>query len=400
MRITIVNGFFLPVPPLGGGSTEKSWFHLAREFASRDHDVVSFSRRWNHLPNEEKTEGVLHRRLPGFDHKRQLWRNLLCDFIWSWRVCRQLPAADIIICNAVTLPMWLGRWRPKAGKVVVMTGRMPKGQYRRYSQLARILAPSSFVQERLLKENPLFAPNIRVTGYPIHWSLLSSTQPVPAFLPPRGSADEVTLGFTGRIHAEKGLLLLAESLQLLSQAPDLPPWRLLLCGPSDIQRGGSGATFRARLMNRLSEAVGNTRVHLLDPQFNEQTLAAVYQRMDIFCYPSLAEDGETFGVAVAEAMAGGAVPVVSNLTCFRDFVRAGENGKVFDHTAPDAAVQLARVLESLVRDAAERKRLASAARVSVQRYDFPVFAESLLADFATLAGIDAPPPSALMPSPR
>jgi len=25
MRISIVNGFFLPVPPVSGGSTEKSW---------------------------------------------------------------------------------------------------------------------------------------------------------------------------------------------------------------------------------------------------------------------------------------------------------------------------------------------------------------------------------------
>ena len=34
MRITIVTGFFLPVPPVRGGSTEKIWHRLAREFAA------------------------------------------------------------------------------------------------------------------------------------------------------------------------------------------------------------------------------------------------------------------------------------------------------------------------------------------------------------------------------
>ena len=86
MRITIVHGFFLPVPPLGGGATEKSWFNLGREFAAHGHIVTMISRRWRGLPNQELSEGLQHVRLQGFDHQRQLWRNLVLDFIWSWRV--------------------------------------------------------------------------------------------------------------------------------------------------------------------------------------------------------------------------------------------------------------------------------------------------------------------------
>jgi glycosyltransferase involved in cell wall biosynthesis len=386
MRITIVNGFFLPVPPLGGGSTEKSWFHLGREFAARGHLVVSYSRQWRGFPPEETVDRVVHRRLRGYDHKRSLWQNLLCDFAWSWRVFRRVPEADIIVCNAVALPVWLGRLLPRAGKVVVMTGRMPKGQYRRYSHLARVLAPSSLVRDRVLAENPALAPLTRVTGYPINWSLLAQPQAVPHFLPARASDDEVTLGFAGRIHEEKGLMLLVDALKLVSEQSGLPPWRLILCGPSDVERGGSGAVFRGKLLSKLAAAGYSNRVHLLDPQFNERTLAAIYQRMEIFCYPSLAEQGETFGVAVAEAMAAGAVPVVSNLACFRDFVRDGENGVVFDHTAADATSRLARALEQLIRDTPRRRALAARAQADVRRYDFPVYAEALLADFAELAG--------------
>lgn len=394
MRITIVNGFFLPVPPVSGGSTEKSWYHLAREFAARGHTVTMISRRWRDFPHEETCAGLRHLRLPGWDHTVSLWRNLLLDFLWSWRVFFALPSADIVVVNAVALPVWLGGLKPRAGRVVIMTGRMPKGQYRRYRHIARVLAASSHVRDRVHAENPGLAPVTRVCGYPIDWRLLSADTGTSAAGLPEIRADEVVLGFVGRIHQEKGLGLLADAVKLLAAMPGLPPWRLLLCGPADIARGGSGVVYRGQLLQRLSAAMNPGRFNLLDPQFNERTLAGVYQRIDIFCYPSLALQGETFGVAVAEAMAAGAVPVVSRLACFTDFVRDGENGLVFDHTAPDAAVKLASALGRLLADAGWRARLAASARTEARRYDYAAYAESLLADFAQLTAPAKPASSA------
>lgn len=387
MRIVIVNSFFLPVPPVSGGSTEKSWYNLGREFAARGHEVVSLSRHWRGFPDAETTDGVHYRRLHGHDHQRELWRNLYEDFWWSFRVFRQLPPADILVSNALFLPIYVNRLRPRTGRVVVMPGRMPKGQYRRYHRIARILAPSSLVAQRVIEENAALAPLIRVTGYPINWQLLQEVAPAahPA-IPPRQDEQEVTLGFIGRIHEEKGLMLLAEALKIVAATPGLPPWRLILCGPSDVLRGGSGTTFRNRLLNVLSQSLRSTNIHLLDPQFNERALATLYKRLDLFCYPSLAEQGETFGVAVAEAMAAGAVPIVSNLACFRDFVRDGENGLVFDHAAPDAAARLAQALVRGIQNRAERQRMTQTARTESRRFDFSVYAEALLADFTALAG--------------
>jgi glycosyltransferase involved in cell wall biosynthesis len=384
MRITIVNGFFLPGPPISGGSTEKSWYNLAREFAARGHEVTMISRRWRDFPDEETRDGIRHRRLRGWDHQRSLLRNLLLDFWWSWRVFFALPPADILVVNAVALPMWVGWLRPRAGRVVIMTGRMPKGQYRRYRTIARVLAASSFVRDRVIAENPALAPVARVRGYPIDWHSLSvETGMTPPGLPEAGSG-EIVLGYVGRIHEEKGLSLLADALKILAGLPGLPPWRLLLCGPADVARGGSGVVFRGQLLHRLSATMNPGRFNLLDPQFNERTLAGVYQRIDIFCYPSLAERGETFGVAVAEAMAAGAVPVVSRLACFTDFVRDGQNGLVFDHAAPDAAEQLAAALARLLGEAGLRARLAAAARADARAYDYATYAEDLLADFTRL----------------
>jgi glycosyltransferase involved in cell wall biosynthesis len=384
MRITIIYGFFLPVPPRAGGATEKSWFRLGEEFAARGHQVTAFSRSWAGLPARETVAGVEHRRLPGFDHTTSLAGNLLRDFLWSWRVFRALPEADIVVCHAVSLPVWLGRWRPHAGRVVLMPGRLPKGQYRRYAAVARVLAPSSFVRDAVAGENPAFAARVLVTGYPIDWRALSTAQSSPAFLPPPGSADEVTIGYVGRLHEEKGLRLLVEAASLLAREPGLPPWRLVLCGPSDIARGGSGPGFQAELRTRLSAVLPTERWHMLEPQFDETALAALYRRLDIFCYPSLAEKGETFGVAVAEAMAAGAAAVTSQLPCFPDFVRDGATGLTFDHRAPDTAARLAQALARLLRDRALRQEMAARGRAEVRRFDYPIFAASLLEDFAGL----------------
>jgi glycosyltransferase involved in cell wall biosynthesis len=379
-------GFFLPVPPVAGGATEKSWHELARRFVAQGHEVTMISRRWEDwYYAETDADGIRHLRLRGHNHTPRLWRNLLLDWLWSRRAFAELPDADIVVVHAVTLPLWLGRKKPSAGKVVLMTGRMPKGQYRRYRHIARVIAPSSFVRDKVIEENPALADRTRVYGYPIDAQLLSdSSLGLPASLPPPEPGTMITLGYIGRIHEEKGLRLLTHALALLAARPDLPPWRVVLCGPFDVARGGSGEEFRREIEQQLAPVLPD-RLHLIDPQFNEHALAGLYRQIEIFCYPSLAEQGETFGVAVAEAMAAGAVPVVSGLPCFRDFVRDGETGLSFDHTAPDAANRLADALGQVLADSALRRRLSAAARTEATRYDYATYAARLLEDFASLA---------------
>jgi glycosyltransferase involved in cell wall biosynthesis len=113
-------------------------------------------------------------------------------------------------------------------------------------------------------------------------------------------------------------------------------------------------------------------------------LAAVYHKADLFCYPSLAERGETFGVAPLEAMATGLVPVVSDLACFRDFLAAGVNGVVFDHRAPDAARRLAGALDGLLADPAARREMGTRAAERAAAYSLPRVADLYLADFAEM----------------
>lgn len=70
------------------------------------------------------------------------------------------------------------------------------------------------------------------------------------------------------------------------------------------------------------------RIHFMDFQ-NQTEMPVVYQACDLFCLPSKGP-GETWGLAVNEAMAAGkAVLVSTKVGCAADLVKPGINGEVF-----------------------------------------------------------------------
>ncbi|HVU32290.1 MAG TPA: glycosyltransferase family 4 protein [Opitutaceae bacterium] len=380
MRLTIVTSFFLPVPPIRGGSTEKIWSRLASEFVAAGHEVTFVSRRWPDLATQEIVDGVNHLRLRGATHHRSLAVNLWHDAWWGFRVARHLPAADFVICNTVTLPAWL-RWiKRSAGRVVAVIGRMPKGHGRAYGNVDLLLAVSDAVSRKLRAENPRLEHRIRLFPCPIDWHLHAEAGARRSATLPRRTPSTLVIGYVGRIHPEKGLdLLLAAATRLVGR-PDLPPWRVELVGPWAIPDGGGGDGYRDALERKFGAALGD-RLSFVGPEFNAAALANRYARFDVFCYPSIAEAGETFGVSVAEAMATGCSTLVSALPCFRELVRPEENGLIFDHSGADAVDRLAGTLIRLLSDAVLRDRLAARAQAHVRQYDYGECARRLLSDF-------------------
>ena len=376
MRISIVSGFFLPVPAISGGATEKTWHGLAKAFAARGHAVTLVSRRWPGLADSETAEGVHHIRLPGFDHRKRIWSNIALDLLWGIRAARALPPGDVVVCNTVTLPVWLHRLKPSAGKVAVMTGRVPKGQVRFYGGVSRIYAPSSYVA-RMVASELRSAPTL-VTGYPIDWQLHARSSRQSGTAP-------LTVGYVGRINPEKGISLLIRAAALLAKRPGLPEWHLQVVGPASVGEGGGGDAWLEGLRREASATLGS-RIEWHGPEYDPGRLAGLYGGMDIFCYPSLALRGETFGVSVAEAMAARCAVVVSALECFGDLVADGKTGLVFDHLAADAPAQLADRLGRLLSDAAARGDLALRGQQHARRFDYPEVSGRILDDLALLTG--------------
>jgi glycosyltransferase involved in cell wall biosynthesis len=374
LRITIVTSFFLPVPAVRGGASERAWHGLAGIFAAQGHSVTFFSRGWPGFAAQEEVDGVRLIRLPGFDHSRNLPINLILDFIWGIRVTRALPAGDVVICNSVSLPAWLPFVKRSAGKVTVMMGRAPKGQVSFYRGVSRIYAPSTFVARQI---TPKWASGrTRVIGYPIDWQ--SQAQSAAQSGPP------VKIGFVGRLHPEKGIAVLVRASRLLAGRAGLPQWRLKIVGPAAVADGGGGSDWVEALKSEAGPA--GEFIEWLGPEFDSARLAKLYGTFDIFCYPSLAEKGETFGVAVAEAMAARCAVVVSALGCFSDLVTDGQTGLVFDHAASDPAQRLADCIGRLLADVRLRKDLAVRGQQHARRFDYPEVSRLILEDLALLTG--------------
>jgi glycosyltransferase involved in cell wall biosynthesis len=158
---------------------------------------------------------------------------------------------------------------------------------------------------------------------------------------------------------------------------------MLLVGPQSVAEGGGGEAYVEGL--RAEAARSGAAVAIEPPIYDPIALARLYGSFDIFCYPSLAEQGEGLSVAPLEAMAAGAATVTSDLACYRDVIRPGRNGVTFDHRSPQRGRALADVLALLLLDPERRRRLAAQGQRDARHFDYAVVADALLADFSGLA---------------
>ena len=384
MKIAIVGGFFLPIPAVAGGATEKTWDILSRVFADADHRVTIYSRRWTHSIESSQDPRICYRQITGFKHSSSLIVNLWRDFIWSRRVYRQLADADIVIVNAIALPLWLGKLKPSAGRVVILTGRVPKGQYRLYNHISLVIAASKPVLDQVGAENPRLLPVGSVYGYPIDFNLLAGEERPKRQSHPDPAGAPLRIGFIGRIHREKGIEQVIDALIDLSQRTGLPKWSMTFCGPVDVARGGSGEDYLEGGVQRMRQVLSPEQIEIIPPVFTAEKLAEIYRSIDIFILPSLSENGETFGVAAIEAMAAGCAVITSRLRCFSDYLIPSQNGLNYDHRASNAPVLLADTIELLLTDEPLRERVAKEGQETAKAYDFNRFGNRMLKAFHQL----------------
>jgi glycosyltransferase involved in cell wall biosynthesis len=366
MRITIVQGAFLPVPPLLGGGVEKVWFALGKEFARRGHNVTHISRGYGTLAGEEFIDGVHHIRIPGFDTPRSIVRLKWRDLLYSRRVLGALPNADVLVTNTFWLPVL--PLRPNLGKIYVHVARYPKGQMKFYSKAIRLQTVSDAVRNAICAQAPRLAPRVKV---------------IPNFVPRSGSNGigqkrEQSILYVGRVHPEKGINLLLEAFVRLC-AQGLRGWKLRIVGPWEEMQGGGGQRYLRSLQDISNEL--EQLVEWTGPVFNAEELSAHYKRSAFFVYPSLAERGESFGLAPLEAMAEGCPPVVSSLECFQDFIRPGQNGWTFDHRGPDPAGNLADRLRAVIGGANTLQEIRECAQQTAQGFSLTKVADQFLSDF-------------------
>lgn len=371
MKITIVQGAFLPVPPVMGGAVEKGWFALAQEFARRGHDVTQVSRRIPDFSEREIIAGVTHIRVLGFDAPRSLlWLKFL-DLLYSRRVKSVLPPADIIVTHTFWLPFLLRD--STRGQIYVHVARYPKGQLRFYRHGARLQTPSQAIARAIAAEVPHLKSKIAVIPYP-------RPQNVTDAVPPPIAERPKTILFVGRVHPEKGVHLLLEAF--VGKLKEFAGWELLIIGPTESRHGGGGAYYLERLQRIAQKAEG--QVELRGPVFDSSVLEREFRAARLFVYPSLAERGETFGLALLEAMAHGCAALVSNLECFHDFIREDDTGFFFDHRAANPAQTLGQKMAGLIANESLLARVADAGYQKSAAFSLGDVAARFLQDFASI----------------
>jgi glycosyltransferase involved in cell wall biosynthesis len=353
--ISIVLGPFHEPPPGGFGAVEKVWWSLAQELSRLGHRVRVVAKGRSCAAG-----GVPVRAMRGFNASGVLPVDLAKDLIYAMQVLIALPRSDIVVTNSFWLPVVLAPFKRRIGRIVVHVGRFPKGQMWLYRGADLLHTVSSPVAAAIERECPALRERVAVEAYPID---------VHTFAPAADEGrDTGEILYVGRIHPEKGLELLVRAFREVHARE--PQARLALVGPWESRAGGGGIAF----LRRLRELAAGLPVTFEPPIADEARLAARYRAAAIFCYPSVAERGETFGRSLLEAMACGIPSVASALGCFADFFRHGEDGLVFDHRAPDAVDRLSGTLLALLLDRAAAAGMGAHARERALRFSLEAIA--------------------------
>jgi phosphatidylinositol alpha-mannosyltransferase len=168
-----------------------------------------------------------------------------------------------------------------------------------------------------------------------------------------------TLGFMGRFNEpRKGLKVLIDALPIISRF--LPNVRVLVAGPGDPEEFLSQIDIQLR--NRI-EFLG---------RLSESEKADFMSSVGAYVGPNTG--GESFGIILAEALAGGAAVVASDIPAFAAVLENGKYGKLFKS---GDSTDLAKVIIELLRDRDARDEMAKNGQEYAAKFDWDVVAKDI-----------------------
>lgn len=168
-----------------------------------------------------------------------------------------------------------------------------------------------------------------------------------------------TIGFIGRFaEPRKGLNVLVQALpSIIAEIPDVG---VLVAGPGDADEFLE--TVPQNLRNRFT-FLG---------RITEKEKADFLHSIGLYVAPNTG--GESFGIILAEALAGGAAVVASNIPAFKALLGEGRYGSLF--TSEDSQ-SLASSIVTILQDSQLREKFRSEGKVYAQSFDWDVVAERI-----------------------
>lgn len=373
MRICIVTGPFQSLPPTGCGAVERRWLNIAKEFVKNGHEVKIFARKDVTESRFELCEGIEIYRSRGFKRSRNIYYDIIKDFIYSFDTLFKSFKSDITVLNCFALPILSCLNKNKMGKVVYNVARFPKGQLKYYSSVDRFSAVSTAIFEAIRDQAPQLVKKTKVIPNPLDTTVFYNSGQRK-----KTETNYRTIGYTGRIHPEKGIDLLIKAFRHIHRMHRNVILKIV--GPISIAEGGGGSNYMAHLSNLSNELP----VYFEPPIYDSQKLAECLRSFDYYCYPSLADKGESFGVAPLEAMGVGLPVVVSKLSCFNEFIEHEKNGLVFDHKLDNNVGQIVSALCRLIENDNFALGLATDAILTAKGFGNKYIAKMYSEDFENL----------------
>lgn len=178
-----------------------------------------------------------------------------------------------------------------------------------------------------------------------------------------GSIDERwtgnTIGFIGRFEEKrKGLDILAAALPaVIAQFPDV---KVFIAGPGDSEAA----------LKEIDPSL-HSRFTFLG-RITEEEKANFLASVALYIAPNTG--GESFGIILAEALAGGASVVASNIPAFDSLLGHGQYGTLFES---ENSQDLSMKIIDLLGDEKKRREIAQRGKIYAQEFDWDVVAEKI-----------------------
>ena len=162
------------------------------------------------------------------------------------------------------------------------------------------------------------------------------------------NAEELNVGFLGRLHPTKNVEVLIDALALL---PDQVVLHVA---------GDGSAPYKSALASRAAARGVERRVRWLG-FVDDRAKSRFFASIDVLAMPSAFEG---FGIAAVEALIAGVPVVVSSGVGVADFIDRGKSGRV---VAPTAGA-VAGALEEMLDQPEARQRLSRNARIAAREF--------------------------------
>jgi phosphatidylinositol alpha-mannosyltransferase len=233
-----------------------------------------------------------------------------------------------------------------------LLGKALRPSLKRVDKMLAVSAAAAKFAQDTFKTPAEVLPNV------VDYGRFHKARPFPEY-----QDDKLTILFFGRLVARKGCDLLLQAIKQLQDEPDLPNFRLLVCG-----RGAEQEKLQNFVnQHRLSDIVQFTGF------VSEADKPRYYASADISVFPS--RGGESFGIVLLEAMASGKAAVLAgDNPGYRSVLHENED-LLFSTAQPEI---LAQKLKEFMLSKNQRASASAWGEKYTQQFDVPVVGRKLL----------------------